>query len=233
MLNRIILIAVFILCFAFVIKFGTPKVLRAYIQTGIGDCSKIPILCMSPQEIQIPFRIDKNCIQEFLPLEFPKTKICVPKGFKVVQELVKKPYYKKRKPFNTEPVIYIIHQPPDFFTKLFPQVKAVGVNNNYKFMRSLMYARESEINNLTDAFFVILKSIFTPDLGDQRTVKMIQFKFEERDYFMNYNLTGPVNFFDCSIIGKEGEFFKVYIKDTRKELDLDKVLSIISTISAA
>jgi len=126
----------------------------------------------------------------------------------------------------------LIHQPPEFFPKLFPQVKAFGIDNNYKFMRSLMYARESEINNLTDVFFVILKSILTPDLGDQRTVKMIQFKFEERDYFINYNLAGAVNFFDCSIIAKNGEFFKVYIKDTRKELDLDKVLSIISTINA-
>ena len=232
LLNRIMLTAVFILCIAFVIKFGAPKVLRAYIQTGIGDCAKIPILCMSPQETQMAPVIDKTCILEFLPLEFPKTKICVPKGFKVVQELVKKPYYKKRKPFNTEPVIYIIHQPPDFFTKLFPQVKSMGIDNNYKFMRSLMYARVSEINNLTDAFFVILKSIFTPDLGDQRAVKMTQFKFEERNYFVNYNLTGRVNFFDCSIIDENGEFFKVYIKDTRKELDLDKVFSIISTINA-
>jgi len=232
-LKWIMFIAVFSLAIAFVITFGAHKVLRAYIQTGIGDCSKIPILCMSPQETQIAFATDKNYAQELVPLKFPKTKICVPKGFKVVQELVKKPYYKKRKPFNAEPVIYIIHQPPGFFTKLFPQVKKMGIDNNYKFMRSLMYAREFEINNLTDAFFVILKSIFTPDLGDQRSAKMIQFKFQERDYFINYNLTGPVNFFDCSIIDKNGEFFKVYIKDTRKELDLDKVFLIISTITAA
>lgn len=230
-IKGILLTVVFALAVTFVIKFGAPKLLKAYIQTGIGDCSKIPFLCMSPQEIQIPFTVDKTCVQEFIPLEFPKTKICVPKGFKVVQELVKKPYYKKRKPFNTEPVIYLIHQSPEFFPKLFPQVKSLGIDNNYKFMRSLMYARESEINNLTDVFFVILKSILTPDLGDQRTVKMIQFKFEERDYFINYNLSGAVNFFDCSIIAKNGEFFKVYIKDTRKELDLDKVLAIISTIS--
>jgi len=233
LLNWLMLIVVFAFSIAFVIKFGAPRLLRAYIQTGIGDCSKIPILCMNPEETKIDFAVDKNCIRESLPLEFPKTRICVPKGFKVVQELVKKPYYKKRKPYTAEPVIYIIHQPPDFFAKLFPQVKAIGVDNNFKFMHSLMYARETQINNLTDAFFVILKSIFTPDLGDQRYVKMIQFKFEGRDYFINYNLTGPFNFFDCSIIAKDGEFFKVYIKDTRKELDLDKVFSIISTINPA
>jgi len=218
---------------AFVLKFGLPQLLRSYIQIGIGDCSKIPILCMEPQETQMAITTDKNCVLEFIPHEFPKTKICVPKGFKVVQELIAQPYYKKKKLRNGEPVIYLLHQPAGFFSKLFPQVKAFGINTNYEFMRSLMHARESNINSIEDAFFVILKSIFTPDLGDQRAVKMIQFRFEEGDYFVNYNLSGPVNFFDCSIINKEGEFFKIYIKDTRKELDLNKVFSIISTISAA
>ncbi|MDO8662661.1 MAG: hypothetical protein Q7K98_05520 [Candidatus Omnitrophota bacterium] len=218
---------------AFAVKFGLPQLLRSYISIGIGDCVKIPILCMEPQETQMAMAVDKNCILEFIPHEFPKTKICVPKGFKVVQELVAKPYYKKKKLRNGEPVIYLLHQPPDFFAKLFPQVKKMGINTNYEFMRSLMHARESNIGSVNDAFFVILKSIFTPDLGDQRMVKMIQFRFEERGYFVNYNLSGPVNFFDCSVISKEGDFFKIYIKDTRKELDLDKVFSIISTISAA
>ena len=218
---------------AFVVRFGLPQVMRAYISIGIGDCSKIPILCMEPKETEANFTIDKTCILEFIPLDFPKTKICVPKGFKVVQELVQKPYYKKQKRRGGEPVIYILHQPPGFFIKLFPQVKKFGITSNYEFMRSLMHARESNINNLDDAFFVILKSIFTPDLGDQRSAEMIQFSLGERDYFVNYNLTGPVNFFDCSIITKEGDFFKVYIKDMRKELDLKKVLSIISTIDAA
>jgi len=225
---------VFTLAIAFVVKFGTPQVLRAYIQTGIGDCTKIPILCMTPRQIQATFTIDKNYLQELIPLEFPKTKISVPKGFNAVQELIKKTYYKKKKKQrNGEAVIYIIHQPPGYFIKLFPQAKKLGINNNYEFFRALIYARESGINNVNDAFFVILKSIFTPDLGDQKSVKMIQFKFEGRDYFINYNLSGPVNFFDCCIITKEGDFFKIYIKDTRKALDLDKLFSIISTATSA
>jgi len=218
---------------AFVIKFAAPQILRAYIQIGIGDCSKIPILCLAPQEPPVLLAIDKNYAQELIPLEFPKTRISAPKGFKVVQELVKKPYYKKKRPRNAEAVIYILHQPAGFFINLFPQVKQVGIKDNYEFMRSLMCARQTEINNLKDAFFVILKSIFTPDLGDQRTAKMIRFKSEERNYFINYNLSGPVNFFDCSIITESGDFFKVYIKDTGKVLDLNKAFTIASGISPA
>lgn len=216
---------------AFVIKFAAPQILRAYIQIGIGDCSKIPILCLAPQEPLVLLAIDKNYAQELIPLEFPKTRISAPKGFKVVQELVKKPYYKKKRPRNAESVIYILHQPAGFFINLFPQVKQVGIKDNYEFMYSLMSARQAEINNLKDAFFVILKSIFTPDLGDQRTAKMIQFKSEEKNYFINYNLSGPVNFFDCSIITESGDFFKVYIKDTGKVLDLNKAFTIASGIN--
>jgi len=232
LIKLLLYVIVFALAGAFIAKFAFPQVLRAYIQTGIGDCSKIPILCMAPEETQAVFAIDKSYLQELTPLEFPKTKLSVPKGFKVVQELVKKPYYKKKRPRNNEAVIYVLHQPPDFFIKLFPQVKKAGIKDNYAFMRSLMSARETGINNINDAFFVILKSIFTPDLGDQRKVKMIQFRAEDRNYLINYNLSGRVNFFDCSIITQSGDFFKVYIKDTRKVLDLTKVFSILSTASA-
>lgn len=237
MRDRIVkwLLIILVLCasFVFVAKFGLPQLLRAYIATGIGDCSKIPILCIKPQETTTNFTVDKTYLQKLIPYKFPKTEISVPKGFKVVQELVTKPYYKKKKPHSLEPVIYVLHQPPGFFIKLFPQVKNSGINNNYEFMHRLMHANESGINSIDDAFFVILKSIFTPDLGDQRLAKMIQFKSGERNYFISYNLTGPAYFFDCTILIKEGDFFKVYIKDRLKQLDLNKVFSIISTISPA
>jgi len=216
---------------AFVVKFGLPQLLRAYIQIGIGDCAKIPILCMVPQDTQITFTIDKDYAQSLLPVKFPNTKIRVPRGFKVVQELVAKPYYKKKKSRSQEAVIYIIHQPPGFFIKLFPQVKKIGIQTNDEFMRILMHSRQSHITSVDDAFFVILKSIFTPDLGDQRYVKMIQFKWEERDYLINYNLSGKVYFFDCTILPKEGDFFKVYVKDVNATLDLNKVFTILSTVS--
>ncbi len=227
-----LLIAVFLASLAFVIKFGFPQLLRAYIQAGVGDCSKIPVLCMAPQEVEPAFKIDKDYLQGLTRLRFPNTEISVPKGFKVVQELVSKPYYKKRRPRNEEAVIYLIHQPPGFFIKLFPQVKKMGISDNYAFFRALIYSRESGINSADDAFFVILKSIFTPDLGDQKSVKMIQFKSNGRGYFINYNLSGRTFFFDCAIITESGDFFKVYIKDTRATLDLDKVFSILSTLLA-
>lgn len=237
MRNKIIkwftLILVLCASIAFVVKFGLPQLLRAYIINGIGDCSKIPILCMKPQDTAEVFTTDKIYIQELLPYKFPKTELRAPKGFKVVQELVAKPYYKKNKQKSVEPVIYVLHQPPGFFIKLFPQVKGAGVKNNYEFMYRLMHANESGIKSVDDAFFVILKSIFTPDLGDQRAAKMIQFKLDGRNYFISYNLTGKVYFFDCTILPKEGDFFKVYIKDKFKTLDLNKVFSIISTISPA
>lgn len=222
---------VFSAIIAFLAVFGLPQVMRAYVSIGIGNCAKIPILCMEPQDTRMDFAVDKDYLQGLIPLKFPKTNIRVPKGFKVVQELISKPYFKKKKSRSQEAVIYLIHQPPGFFIQLFPQVKNFGVRTNAEFMRSLMHARASAIDNIDDAFFVILKSIFTPDLGDQKNLKMIQFKEGNRDYLINYNLAGQVYFFDCTILPEEGDFFKVYIKDINRTLDLNKVFAIISTIS--
>ncbi|MFA4989291.1 MAG: hypothetical protein WC576_00770 [Candidatus Omnitrophota bacterium] len=231
LVKLLLYIIVSALAAAFVIQFALPQALRAYIQTGIGSCSSIPILCMAPEDTQAVFKKDDQYAQELLALEFPKTKLSVPKGFKVVEELVKKPYYKKKSSRTAEAVIYILYEPKDFFVNLFPQVKKAGIKDNYAFMRSLMSAQETKINNINDAFFVILKSIFTPNLGDQQEVKMLQFQAEGRNYFINYNLSGAINFFDCSIIAPSGEFFKIYIKDTGKVLDLNKAFTIASGIT--
>lgn len=95
----------------------------------------------------------------------------------------------------------------------------------------MMFSRVSQINNLNDAFFVIMKSIFTPDLGNQNLVKMIQFEMEDKAGFINYTISPKFNYFDCSVVNKEGDFFKVYIRDARCTLDLNKVITIISTLS--
>ncbi len=227
----LLLSIIFILAIGFVAKFGTPRILKAYIETGIGSCSSIPILCMAPEEKEINFNTDKAYLQELIPFKFPRTKIYAPKGFKVVQELIKKPFYKKRRKQKNESVIYILHQEPDFFVKLFPQVRKAGIDNNYLFLKHIMFAQESKLMNLRDAFFVIMKGIFIPDLGDQRLAKMIQIKVQEKKGFINYNLSKSGNYFDCNIVNQNGDFFKVYIKDTRLALDLNKAVSIISTIS--
>ncbi|MFA5096166.1 MAG: hypothetical protein WC478_02380 [Candidatus Omnitrophota bacterium] len=232
--RRLLLIAALLAAIAFVVKFGLPQVLRGYIRTGIGDCKRIPILCMTPEEITPGFVADQDYIRELMPLEFPNTRVSVPRGFKVVQELVARPFYKKKRlGRNHDAVIYLIHQPPGFFLKLFPQAGKIGMRNNYEFFRAVMHSTEPGIRNVDDAMFVILKSIFTPDLGNQRTMKMIQFRSGGRDYFINYNLSGPAYLFDCCVLTPEGDFFKAYIKDTLATLDLEKVFSILTTLTPA
>ena len=114
-----------------------------------------------------------------------------------------------------------------------------------------MYAGIKGITNFTDLFFIIIKGIFTPDLGDQKGVLMTQFRMSGKRGFINYNLSGqdkialsapaalprndghklyaPVNYFDCNIIDDQDGFFKIYIKDAGARLDLNRVLAIIST----
>ena len=75
-----------------------------------------------------------------------------------------------------------------------------------------------------------MKGIFTPDLGNPETVKMGQFKLGNLSGFINYNFSKEGNFFDCNIINRRGQFFKVYIKDKAASLDMDKVMMILSTI---
>jgi hypothetical protein len=215
----------------FSLKIGGPKFLQNYVKAGVGDCASIPILCRVPEgEINVT-DVDKDYIRDCIPYKFPRTAICVPKGFKVVQELIKKPYYIKRKPRNGEPIIYLLHQGPAYFCKMYPQIQKTGITSNSIFLHKVMFAQVNRINNINDAFFVIMKGIFTPDVGNQYKVKITQFKLNDLNGYIIYGINGKNNYYDCSIINKDDDFFKVYIKDIRGELDLDKVFAIISTIS--
>ena len=91
-----------------------------------------------------------------------------------------------------------------------------------------MLANLDKIDSVTDAFFVIMKGIFTPDLGDQANVKMVEFAIGGKKGFINYNIFNTA--FDCNVISERGDFFKVYIKDKEATLNLSKVLAIVSTI---
>jgi len=75
-----------------------------------------------------------------------------------------------------------------------------------------------------------MKSLFTPDLGDEKNVKMVKFAIGNKKGFISYNLAPAGNYFDCNIINNRGDFFKVYIKDRAAVLDLKNVLAIISTL---
>lgn len=218
------------LAFAFVVYFGGPKILKAYIENGIGSCAKIPILCKIPtQEIVNP-RIDKAYLSTLVPHKFSKLSLSTPKGFAVIQELEKQPYYKKRLNHRKESIIYTFRQDPGFFIQLYPQVKKAGVTNNYDFIKRMAFARLDGINNLTDAFFIILKSIFTPDLGDQDKVVSATFTMPDRKGFINYNLFDKEYYFECNVVTESGDFFKVYIKDIGATLDLKEIFAIIYTL---
>ncbi|MDD4900206.1 MAG: hypothetical protein PHT31_04285 [Candidatus Omnitrophica bacterium] len=215
---------------AFVVKFGGPQLLRLYIETGVGDCKKIPILCMVPVEhITCPVP-QKEEFSEYIPHTFPKMEIFIPKGFNIVQETVKKVYYKKGLRRHSGPVIYCLYKEPDFFIGLFPQLRKIGVNDNYEFIKRVMYANVAKIQGISDAFFVIMKGIFIPDLGNQKNVKMIGFTCHNKKGFINYNLGEKENYFDCNVIGPKGDFYKVYIKDKAAALDLQNVITVIFTL---
>lgn len=230
-LKRISGAVAFLAALAFVIKFAGSATLRLYIEFGVGNCRTIPIFCMAPEEkIFIPGPIDKDYTQGLVSYNFPKMAISVPRGFSVTQERITKDYYKKKKPRYRDAAIYVLYEEPDFFINLFPQLKKRGLNNNYDFIKRTMYARIGEVANITDMFFIIMKGIFTPDLGDQRSVKMAQFRMSDRKGFINYNLNDKENYFDCNVIKDSGEFFKIYIKDPGARLNLNWVLAIISTL---
>ena len=221
-----------IITLVFIIKFAGPNLLKQYVSYGIGNCRSTPILCRQPEEkILIP-EINNDYRETLIPHTFPKLQVCVPKGFALIQELIKKPYYKKKRS-NNKAVIYLLIQEPGAFIKLYPQVKKQGVTDNYAFIRRLMNADLNKVNNVTDAFFVIMKSVFTPDVGNQSTAKMIEFRFGNFKGFINYTMAKPDNYFDCNVFDADGNFFKVYIKDTGAFLDLNNVFAIISTLKPA
>ncbi|MBM3246627.1 MAG: hypothetical protein FJZ13_04795 [Candidatus Omnitrophica bacterium] len=232
--NKYITIAVVLLIgLAFVAKFSGPSVLRLYVESGIGNCRTIPILCMAPTEEITKPQVNQGYIQGLLPYRSPKMNIDIPRDFSVYEELLKKVYYKKIKRPHREPVIYLVHKTPNFFIDLFPNVKKQGILDNYAFLRRVMYAQLKDIEDLTDAFFIIMKGIFIPDLGDQKNVIMAQFSLGNKRGFINYNLGSQDNYFDCNVLDRQDNFFKVYIKDRGATLDLDKVLAIISTVDSA
>jgi hypothetical protein len=123
-LTRLIILA---LAIAFIVKFAGPNLLRQYISYGIGNCKITPILCMQPEEKLFYPTVDNAYVDTLIKHVFPKMAISVPKGFTLIQELIKQPYYKKR--HNNNAVIYLLIQEPGAFIKLYPMVQKQGVTN--------------------------------------------------------------------------------------------------------
>ncbi|MFA5093353.1 MAG: hypothetical protein WC543_05380 [Candidatus Omnitrophota bacterium] len=226
-INTVILL----LCLVFVIKFAGGKILKQYIIYGIGDCKSIPLLCLQPDENIFKPEINPEYLSTLVPHNFPKMSVDVPKGFNLVQELIKRKYYKKRHE-NHHAVIYLLFQEPKAFINLYPDLKKQGILNNYEFIRDLNSATLNKINNLTDAFFIIMKSVFTPDIGNQGNAKMIKFELNNCRGFISYTMNQSDNYFDCNIVDADDNFFKVYIKDIGARLDLNNVFAIISTLKS-
>jgi len=229
-LKKIFFSAAFLLAILFLLKFSLAPALRTYIEIGIGNCRKIPIFCMAPEGKITTGQVDRNYLTRLLPYAFPKVSLSMPKGFSVVQEKVKKPYYKRNKRKGSGSIAYVLYEEPGFFVTLFPQLTRTGIKDNYAFLKRTMHARINQIENIQDAFFVIMKGIFIPDIGEQSAAKMQQFLVEDKKVFINYNLTKEGNYFDCNVIDSEGGFFKLYIKDKNASLGLNEVLTVISTL---
>jgi len=228
-IRRIILVAILlVLGILFVAKFAGPAILRMYIEAGVGDCKKIPVLCVLPQGEMNEPAIGDEYVSGLLPYVYANVEVRLPKGFTVVKQTVKRVYYKKWKKRAKGATIYLLHEPKGYFMRLFPQLKKQSVNDDYDFIYRLMHARADVINNFTDAFFVVMKGIFIPDLGDQNDVRIVSYNGQGRRGFIGYNFGEKENYFDCNIVGEDG-FFKLYIKDKTKMLDLEKVAAILST----
>jgi len=230
-LKRISIAAVALAGLAFVVKFGGPQILRQYITMGIGDCKKIPILCVIPNDEILKPEIDKAAARDYLSYKFPKMSVFAPKGFSVVQEMIKKFYYNKKTKKNADSIIYVLHEEKGYFVELFSDARKLGVKDNFEFLRRTFNARPTQINNLSDAFFVIMKSIFIPDVGNQNTAVMTQFRLGDKYGYINYNLTKDANYFSCDMTTDTDAYFKVYIKDMGAKLGFKDVFAIISTLA--
>lgn len=225
-LENIFLVIAAFFALAFVIRRAGPATLRLYVEAGLGNCQKNPVLCIAPAENIVNPQVKKEYLAGLLQYKFADMQINTPKEFAVVKEKVTKIYYKKRKRKDKGDIIYLLHKPENFFINLFPQLTKKGIKNDYAFFSLTIYARTPEIKNLTDTFFVVIKSIFTPYLGDQQNLKIAKFSTGDRRGFITYNLGKDEHYFDCNIFINQGDFFKVYIKDRSASLNLEKVLTI-------
>ena len=228
--TRIWQTVLFIIAVSLVAKFGQPQLLRTYIKFGLGDCNKNPILCVNPQAEIINPPLNEEFRGKLVKYQFPEMEIYMPYGYTVIKEEIKRAYYKKKRSPYGKTTVYLLYKKPQFFPGLFPKVKDKGMANNYEFVKRTMYSSPAKINNLTDSLFIIIKAIFTPDLGPSKDIKMLKFTLEDKLGFISYTLGEKENYFNCDVLNAQGDFFKIYIKDKVAALDLNKVFTIISTV---
>jgi hypothetical protein len=232
-LKAVSVTVVLLAALAFIVKFGGPQLLRQYVSMGIGNCQKIPILCTTPGSEVMEPQADKNLARDYIPYTFPKMSVSAPKGFSVLQEMIKKYYYKKQVLKRENAIIHVLFEKKGYFPELFTEAKKMGIYSNSEFIKRVMYAKPQDVKNLGDAFFVIMKSIFIPDVGDQKNASMSRFQMGDRRGFIIYNLSKSENYFNCDLVDDSDDYFKVYIRDKDAKLSLDDVFAIISTLAKA
>lgn len=227
-----VLSVIIFLCLSalFIIKVALPNILKSYIDIGLGDCQKESILCLIPdQEITDPV-IDRDYIAQLVPHKFSDMELCVPKGFTIVKEKITRVYYKKRKYLDKGATIYLLYEEPGFFPNLYPQLSKLGIKTNYDLIARAMHMTTAGIKDINDVFFAVMKTLFTANLGEENNIKISRLSVTGLKGFISYGLSAKCNFYDCNITDAQDHYFKVYIKDMGRSLDLDKVMAIISTV---
>jgi hypothetical protein len=229
-LERYIALAVIlVLGILFLAKFAGPEILKTYVEIGMGGAYKQPVFSITAEEKIDNFPLDSTYLEELAPYKYPDMEVLLPKNFSVTKETKTKIYYKRIRVKDKNSAIYLLCKKPEFFIALFPRVKKAGVTSNYEFITKTLNSKTQDIKNTADAFFSIMKSIFTPDMGNQENLKIINFILSDKKGFITYNLTPEVNYFDCNFTDSRDYYLKIYIKDKPASLDLNKVLAIIST----
>jgi len=230
-LRSLFLAAIFlVLAVVYIIKNASSPFLKLYVRQGMGDCRTNPILCAVPQVGQIAHQPDKAYLEELKLFRFDKLQILLPKDFKVVLEQSEKFYYKKRPWRARGGTVFLLLEPAGYFISMLPELKKKGITNDYEFIERLLSANLEGIATLGDVFFVVLKGLFTPNLGPGKEIKIVRFSTADKKGFISYNLGPSANYFDCNVFDSDGNYFAVYIQDALGKLKLENVLTIISTV---
>lgn len=213
----------------FIVVSAGPSILRLYVEKGMGGSYGQPIFSAVPKEEVDNPAIDTAYIQQLIPYDYPDLEISLPRKFSVTKEIKTRPYYKRKQNKNKPAVIYLLVKKPGYFPGLFPRVKRAGITSNYEFVARVMSAKTKEIKSIQGAFFSIMKSIFTPDMGGQKNLAILKFRLGDKLGFITHDLSSAENYFDCNFTDSDDYFYKIYIKDKPASLGLNNVLAIIST----
>ncbi len=214
----------------FIVRFGGPQLLTFYVRSGLGQEVHLPLFYSSlSEEREVP-AVSEQVLSRLKPTRMEDVELGVPKEFVIVKGALKRSYYKKWPPKSAGSQIHLLTQQKNYFVQLNPQVAAQGVRDDYEFLRRVQDARLDRIRSVTDAFFVIMKGIFTPDLGDQTDVRMGTFILPGKRGFLTESHAAEGDFYDCNFFDDRDRYFKLYIKDPTRSLSRAGVLAIVSTV---